>query len=92
MRVEQVSRCPHILDSLIRAQELGIIPDQGCRVDISGTGSYLRFKPEWESTDPILRDNQNPDTIELTLEEIDATRLRTWLRSDRALRTKPMAL
>ena len=66
-----------ILDALIRAQEMGIIPDQGCRVDISGTGSYLRFKPEWESSNSIVRDNQDFDTIELTLEEIDATELRT---------------
>ena len=29
-----------ILAALIRAQELGIIPDQGCQIDISGTGSY----------------------------------------------------
>jgi hypothetical protein len=63
-----------VLKSLIRAQEMGVIPDQGCRVDLI-SGCYLRFKPEWGYSDPIVRRGENPDIIELTLEEIDARAL-----------------
>jgi hypothetical protein len=64
-----------VLNSLIRAKEMGIIPDQGCRVGFL-SDCYLRFKPEWSSTDPVLYESQDPNVIELTLEWIDATPLR----------------
>jgi hypothetical protein len=64
-----------VLKSLMRAQEIGIIPRQGCRVDLI-SDSYLRFKPEWKSRDPIVRGGQDPDVIELTLERIDGEALR----------------
>lgn len=63
-----------VLNSLIRAKEMGIIPDQGCRVDLI-SDCYLRFKPEWKSGDPIVRGSQAPDVVELILERIDATPL-----------------
>lgn len=63
-----------VLNSLLRAQEIGIIPDQGCRVDLI-SDCYLRFKPEWQSSNPIIRENQDPDVIELTLEQLDAKAL-----------------
>jgi hypothetical protein len=64
-----------VLKSLLRAREIGIIPDQGCRIDLI-SDCYLRFKPEWKSSDPIVRGSQDPDVIELTLERIDAEALR----------------
>jgi len=72
--VGEVPAQADVLNSLLRAQEIGIIPDQGCRVDLI-SDCYLRFKPEWRSSDPIIRGNQNPDVIKLTLEEIDAKAL-----------------
>lgn len=64
-----------VLNSLVRAKEMGIIPDQGCRVGFI-SDCYLRFTPEWKSTDPVVYKSQDPDVIELTLERIDATPLR----------------
>ena len=63
-----------VLNSLVRAKEMAVIPDQGCRVGFI-SNCYLRFTPEWKSTDPIVRDSQDPDVVELTLEHIDATPL-----------------
>jgi hypothetical protein len=63
-----------VLNSLVRAKEMGVIPDQGCRVDFI-SNCYLRFTPEWKSTDPAVRESQAPDVVELTLERIDATPL-----------------
>jgi hypothetical protein len=63
-----------VLNSLIRAKELGITPEQGCRVGFI-SDCYLRFTPEWQSTDPVVYESQDPDVIGLTLERIDATPL-----------------
>lgn len=63
----------NVLDSLLRAQRIGIISDQGCRINLFDTERYLRFKPEW--SDPITSQSEEPDVIELTLEEMDATPL-----------------
>jgi hypothetical protein len=64
-----------VLNSLIRAEEIGIIPEQGCRVDLI-SDCYLRFKPGWKSSDPIVHTFEAPDIVELTLERIDAEALR----------------
>jgi hypothetical protein len=53
---------------------MGVIPDQGCRVGFI-SNCYLRFTPEWKSTDPVVRGSQAPDVVELKLEQIDATPL-----------------
>lgn len=63
-----------ILNSLVRAKEMEIIPDQGCRVGFI-SDCYLRFTSGWESTDPVVYESQDPDVIELTLERLDATPL-----------------
>ena len=70
---------PDILDSLVRAKELGIIPGQGCRVSFISE-CYLRFAPDWTSSDPVVYESQDPDVIGLTLEEADAgvLRLMRW--------------
>jgi hypothetical protein len=63
-----------VLRSLMRAEEIGLIPSQGCRIDLI-SGCYLRFKPEWSAYDPIIQEDEDPDVIALTLEEIDAKAL-----------------
>jgi ABC-type multidrug transport system fused ATPase/permease subunit len=65
-----------VLNSLVRAKEMGIISDQGCRVDLI-SDCYLRFKPEWRSDDPDDIGANRESVIELTLERIDATALRS---------------
>jgi hypothetical protein len=67
-----------VLNSLLRAKDMGIIPDQGCRVGFI-SDCYLRFSPGWESTDRVVYESQGPDIVELKLERIDATPL-SWLR------------
>jgi pimeloyl-ACP methyl ester carboxylesterase len=63
-----------VLDSVMRAQKLGIVPEQGCRVDLV-SDCYLRFRTEWRSDDPITRRSNNPDIVKLTLERIDGAPL-----------------
>jgi hypothetical protein len=69
--VGEVPSQTDVLSSLMRAKGMGIIPDRGCRVELP-SDCYLRFNSGWKSSDPIVRYNQDPDIIELTLEEIDA--------------------
>jgi hypothetical protein len=64
-----------VLSSLVRAKEIGVIPDQGCRVSFI-SDCYLRFTPDWTSGDPVVYESEDPDTIALTLEQADATVLR----------------
>ena len=62
-----------VLNSLVRAREMGVIPDQGCRVDISAC--YLRFNSEWRSDDPDEFSGARELIVELTLERMDASAL-----------------
>jgi hypothetical protein len=64
-----------VLDAVMRAQKLGIVSDQGCRVDLI-SDCYLRFRAEWPSSDPIIRQGDDPDIVELTLERIYGAPLR----------------
>lgn len=61
-----------VLNSLVRAKEMGVIPDQGCRVDFI-SDCYLRFNPSWRSDNPDEISAPREEIIELTLERIDAT-------------------
>ena len=63
-----------VLNSLERAKEMGVIPDQGCRVDLT-SGCYLRFNPQLRADDPDEIDANLELVIELTLERIDAAEL-----------------
>ena len=73
-----------VFNSLVRAMEMGVIPDQGCRVDLI-SDCYLRFNPVWRSDNPVnpAWRSYDPDeisaaqepVIQLTLERIDTTTL-----------------
>ena len=63
-----------VLNSLERANKMGVIPDQGCRIDLI-SDCYLRFNPRLRSDDPNDIDANLELVIELTLEQIDATAL-----------------
>lgn len=58
----------------MRAKEMGIIPDQGCRVDLI-SDCFLRFNPAWRSDDPDEIGATRELVIELALERIDAADL-----------------
>lgn len=62
-----------VLNSLVRAKEMRVIPDQGCRVDLVSS-CYLRFNTGFRSDDSD-EIGTNQLVIELTLEQIDATTL-----------------
>jgi hypothetical protein len=64
-----------VLDSLMRARGLDMIPDSGCRVSLFGVDCYLRFEPQWTYPDNLDPD-QKPDAVQLTLEFTDGTQRR----------------
>ena len=67
----------NVLNALVRAKQMGIISDQGCRVSFV-SDCYLRFMPSWESSDRVVQESQEPDIVELKLELVDARPL-SWL-------------
>lgn len=79
-----------VLNSLIRAKEMGIIPEQGCRVGFI-SDCYLRFMPGWKSSDPVVSESQGPDVVELKLERIGAEKL-SWLAWDAETSTSEIAV
>ena len=81
---------PDVLNSLVRAKAIGIIPDQGCRVGFV-SDCYLRFTPGWKSSDPIVYESQAPDVVELKLERIGAETL-GWLMWDAETSTSEIAV